>query len=36
MHKGVRKQLQFDGRKKAMERWAENKGSRGKKPNTKS
>src|SRR5207302_2103777 len=34
--KSVEKQLQFDGRKKAMERWAENKRSRGKKPNTKS
>jgi transcriptional regulator with XRE-family HTH domain len=34
--KSVEKQLQLDGRKKAMERWAENKRSRGKKPKTKS
>jgi len=30
--KSVEKQLQFDGRKKAMQRWAENKRSRSKKP----
>jgi transcriptional regulator with XRE-family HTH domain len=34
--KSVEKQLQFDGRKKATERWAENKSSRGKKPKAKS
>ena len=34
--KSVEKQLQFDGRKKAMERWAENKSSRGKKPKAES
>ena len=34
--KSVEKQLQLDGRKKAMERWAENKSSRGKKPKAKS
>jgi transcriptional regulator with XRE-family HTH domain len=34
--KTVEKQLQLDGRKKAMERWAENKSSRGKKPKVKS
>jgi transcriptional regulator with XRE-family HTH domain len=33
--KGVEKQLQLHGRKKAMERWAENKPSRGKKPKAK-
>jgi hypothetical protein len=36
MHKyleadGIEKQLQLDGRKKAMQRWAGNRGSRGKK-----
>jgi len=34
--KGVEKQLQFDGRKKAMERWAESKSGLGKKPKAKS
>jgi len=34
--KGVEKQLQLDSRKKAMERWAENKSSRGKKPKAES
>ena len=34
--KSVEKQLQLDSRKKAMERWAENKRSRGKKPKAKS
>jgi transcriptional regulator with XRE-family HTH domain len=34
--KSVEKQLQLDGRKKAMERWAENKSSRGKKSKAKS
>src|SRR5260370_36938485 len=34
--KSVEKQLQLDGRKKATERWAENRRSRGKKPKAKS
>jgi transcriptional regulator with XRE-family HTH domain len=34
--KGIEKQLQVDGRKKAIERWAENKGSRDKKQKAKS
>ena len=41
MHKyleanGVEKQLQLDGRKRAIQRWAENKGNRGKKQRAKS
>jgi hypothetical protein len=34
--KSVEKQLQLHGRKKAMERWAENKPSGAKKPRVKS
>jgi hypothetical protein len=34
--KSVEKQLQLHGRKNAMERWTENKSSRGKKPKAKS
>jgi transcriptional regulator with XRE-family HTH domain len=41
MHKyleanGIEKQLQLDGRKRAIQRWAGNKGSRGRKPKAKS
>jgi hypothetical protein len=33
--KGVEKQLQLHGRRKAVERWAENKSGLGKKPKAK-
>jgi hypothetical protein len=33
---GIEKQLQLDGRKRAMQRWAGNRGSRGKKQKAKS
>jgi hypothetical protein len=41
MHKyleagGIEKQLQVDGRKKAIQRWAGNRGNRGKKQKAKS
>jgi hypothetical protein len=33
---GIEKQLQFDGRKTAMQRWTGNRGGRSKKLNVKS